>query len=165
MKLNVVAVPAPSGRDPTPCQVSLALSWIVSCQRAFFHLAVLPGELEGGSSAHGKAMNCSFALFGIVNTTHCSHSALPYPATILPAAGTYYPEIQALVSYKNPTTTVRWQLISAGAALQAPVGLRTRTCEAVLLSITHPPSQPPPCFVLDKYDREAEELLFPDAFH
>jgi len=45
----------------------------------FLHPAVLPGELEGSSSVCGKAMNFSFALFGILIATHCSHSLLPYP--------------------------------------------------------------------------------------
>lgn len=151
-----MALPALSGSCNTlsgvfPTEVHCYVS---AC---FFHMVMLLGELEGSSSVCGKAMKSSFALFGTLFPAHCSLS----PTTTLSTEGTFYLEIQVLISYRNPSTTIRWQWIHQCS----PPGT-SQTREAALLSITHPPSQPTLRFVLDKYDQEAEALsLFPDAFH
>lgn len=97
------------------------------------------------------------------------HTVLPLlysltPGMFLSIERTLYPEIQALISYRDlqpPSGGNEFQ----SATLQALLRLGGWTREAALLSITHLPSQPTSCFVLDNYDQEAEALLFPDAFH
>lgn len=104
MKWNVVALPALSGTHDTLSDVfPIELDFYVSV--CFFHVVLLLEELEGSSFVCGKAMNGSFALFATLVTTHCSLT----PTTILSAEGTFYLEIQVFISYRNPSTTIRWQ--------------------------------------------------------
>lgn len=149
-----------------PCQASFMLRWIVMCQRAFSTQWCCQRSWKEVALCMAKPWTAIFLSLGYSSPHTAPTLCSLTPGTILSTEETFYPEIQAFISYRNPSTTIRWQWISITSALQALVGLEAWRWEAALLSITHPPSQPTSCFVLDKYDQEAEGLLlFPDAFH
>lgn len=138
IKQNIMALLALSGRHdilsgifPTElhCYASMC----------FFHTVVLLGELEGSSLVCGKAMNGNFPLFEILSCTHCSLT----PTIVLSRVGTFYLEIQVFISYRNPSTTIRWQRIQqcCPPGTSQTRGLDMRSC-----SVTHY-SSPKPAYI------------------